>query len=73
MDFRVDKNGVLHAPVVSLSFDDLKLSDNVRALFEAVIRAKPAAAKGTYVKSVYLTSTMGPSVSVDVSEVALPQ
>ncbi len=71
MDFRVDKNGVLHAPVVSLSFDDLKLSDNVRALFEAVIRAKPAAAKGTYVKSVYLTSTMGPSVSVDVSEVAL--
>lgn len=71
LDFRVDKNGVVHAPVGRLSFDDLKLSDNVRALFEAVIRARPAASKGKYVKSVYLTSTMGPSVSVDVSEVAL--
>ena len=71
LDFRVDKNGVVHAPLGRLSFDDQQLVDNVRAMFEAVLRAKPAAAKGKYVKSVYLTSTMGPSVSVAVDEVAL--
>ncbi len=71
LDFRVDKNGVVHAPLGRLSFDDQQLVDNIRAMFEAVLRAKPAAAKGKYVKSVYLTSTMGPSVSVAVDEVAL--
>jgi len=70
LDFRVDKNGVVHAPVGKLSFNDEQLSANVRALFDAVVRAKPAAAKGKYVKSVYLSSTMGPSVQVDPGEVA---
>ena len=47
------------------------MTDNVRALFEAVVRAKPAAAKGKYVKSAFLTSTMGPSIQLDVSEVTV--
>lgn len=71
LDFRVDKNGVVHAPVGKLSFDDGQLTDNVRALFEAVLRAKPAVAKGKYVKSAFLTSTMGPSIQLDVSEVTV--
>ncbi len=71
LDFRVDKNGVVHAPVGKLSFEPPQLSDNVRALFEAVLRAKPAATKGRYVKSIYMTSTMGPSIQIDPGEVAL--
>ena len=70
LDFRVDKNGVVHAPVGRVSFEAPQLADNLRALFDAIMRAKPAAAKGKYVKTVYLTSTMGPSVQVDVAEVA---
>jgi len=71
LDFRVDKNGVVHAPVGRTSFEPPQLSDNIRALFEAILRVKPAAAKGKYVKSVYLTSTMGPSIQIDPGEVAL--
>ncbi len=71
LDFRVDKNGVIHAPLGRLSFEAQQLVDNVQAMFEAVLRAKPAAAKGRYVKSVFLTSTMGPSVPIAVDEVAL--
>ncbi len=71
LDFRVDKNGVIHAPVGRMSFDEQQLVDNTRAMFEAVMRARPSAAKGKYVKSVFLTSTMGPSVRIDVGEVAL--
>lgn len=71
LDFRVDKNGVVHAAVGKMSFDDPQLTGNVRALFEAIVRARPPAVKGKYVKSVFLTSTMGPSVRVDVAEVAL--
>jgi large subunit ribosomal protein L1 len=71
LDFRVDKNGVVHAPVGRMSFDEQQLVDNTRAMFEAVMRAKPAATKGKYVKSAFLTSTMGPSVRVDVDEVTV--
>jgi len=71
LDFRVDKNGVVHAPVGRMSFDEQQLVDNTRAMFEAVMRAKPAATKGKYVKSAFLASTMGPSVRVDVDEVTV--
>jgi len=71
LDFRVDKNGVVHAPVGKVSFGQEQLADNVRALFGAVMRARPAAAKGKYVESVFLTSTMGPSVRVDPGAVEL--
>lgn len=72
LDFRVDKNGVVHAPVGKVSFEAAQLNDNLRAVFDAVVRNKPASSKGKYIKSVYLTSTMGPSVQVDPAEVAAP-
>ena len=73
LDFRVDKNGVVHAAVGKVSFDAAQLGENVRALFAALMRARPAAAKGKYVEGVFLTSTMGPSIRVDPGAVELAQ
>jgi large subunit ribosomal protein L1 len=71
--FRVEKAGIIHAGVGKASFDDAKLAENVRAIVDAVNRAKPTGAKGTYLKKVSLSSTMGPGVTVDVSSaVAAP-
>ena len=67
VEFRVDKTGVIHAPVGKTGFDTNKLLENANALIQAVVRAKPAAAKGKYVKSVTLCSTMGPGVPLDVT------
>ena len=67
LEFRVDKNGVVHAPIGRASFEESALLENVQALIDAVIRARPASAKGKYLKSVHLSSTMGPSVVVDTS------
>jgi len=64
--FKAEKAGVVHAGVGKTSFDEAKLVENVRAFVDAVSKAKPAGAKGTYMKKVSLTSTMGPGVSVDV-------
>ncbi|NTV47873.1 MAG: 50S ribosomal protein L1 [Chlorobiales bacterium] len=64
IEFRVDKAGNVHAPVGKMSFDAQKLVDNVNSLITAVLRAKPSAAKGQYVKSIYLSSTMSPSVKL---------
>ena len=65
VNYRVEKAGIVHAPVGKVSFDAEKLSDNVLALLEALVRAKPSAAKGTYLRSITLSSTMGPGVKVD--------
>jgi large subunit ribosomal protein L1 len=67
VEFRVDKTGVIHVPVGKASFDADKLVENATTLLNAVVRAKPAAAKGKYVKSVTVCSTMGPGVSLDVT------
>jgi large subunit ribosomal protein L1 len=67
VEFRVDKTGVLHVPVGKVSFDQNKLLENAQALIQAVLRAKPATAKGKYVKSATICSTMGPGVSLDVT------
>jgi len=67
VEFRVDKTGVIHAPVGKVSFDQAKLLENAQSLIGAVIRAKPSAAKGKYVKSVTVCSTMGPGVALDVA------
>ncbi|MDT8344853.1 MAG: 50S ribosomal protein L1 [Thermohalobaculum sp.] len=64
VQFRVEKAGIIHAGVGKVSFDDTKLAENIRALVEAVTRAKPAGAKGTYLKKLSLSSTMGAGVSV---------
>ena len=68
LEYRVDKNGVVHAPVGRASFEESALLENVQALMDAIIRARPASAKGKYLKSVHLSSTMGPSVVVDTSD-----
>ncbi|MBN2906793.1 MAG: 50S ribosomal protein L1 [Rhodobacteraceae bacterium] len=67
VQFKAEKAGVVHAGVGKASFDEAKLVENIRAFVEAVGRAKPAGAKGTYMKKVCLSSTMGPGVSIDVS------
>ena len=68
VEFRVDKGGVIHTPVGKLSFDDAKLSENASTLIEAVVKAKPSAAKGKYVNGVTLCSTMSPSLDLNVAE-----
>jgi large subunit ribosomal protein L1 len=65
VDYRVDKAGVVHARIGKVSFGDEKLSQNAYALLESIVRSKPASAKGNYIKSVALASTMGPGVRVD--------
>lgn len=67
VQFKVEKAGVIHAGIGKVSFDDGKLAENVRAFVDAVSRAKPAGAKGAYLKKVSLSSTMGPGVSVDLT------
>ena len=69
VEFRVDKTAIIHVAVGKLSFTDAKLADNALAVITAVLRAKPPASKGKYVKSIYLSSTMGPSVPVDPDSV----
>jgi large subunit ribosomal protein L1 len=64
VQFRVEKAGIVHAGVGKASFDAEKIAENIRALVDAVNRAKPAGAKGTYLKKVSLSSTMGPGVGV---------
>ncbi len=67
VEFRVDKTGIVHAPVGKVSFPTERLIDNAKALVESVIKAKPAAAKGRYLKSITVSSTMGPGVRVDAT------
>ncbi|MBD3346214.1 MAG: 50S ribosomal protein L1 [Chitinivibrionales bacterium] len=66
--FRVDKGGILHAPVGKLAFDTPQLAENIKALYDAVLKAKPQAAKGQYIKKVVLSSTMGQGVRIDVND-----
>ena len=65
VEFRVDKTGIVHVPVGKLSFPDQNLIDNANAFVNAVVRAKPPAAKGKYMKSITVASTMGPGVKID--------
>jgi large subunit ribosomal protein L1 len=68
VEFRVDKAGIVHCPIGKIEFDGPKLAENAHALIGAVLKAKPAAAKGKYVRKITLTSTMGPGISVDLIE-----
>jgi large subunit ribosomal protein L1 len=68
VEFRVDKAGIVHCPVGKINFDAAKLAENAHVVILAVVKAKPAAAKGKYVKKITLTSTMGPGILVDLAE-----
>src|SRR5260370_299808 len=68
VEFRVDKAGIVHCPIGKIQFDGAKLAENGHAVINAVIKAKPAAAKGKYVKRITLTSTMGPGITIDLAE-----
>ena len=65
IDFRVDKFGIIHSSIAKTSFEKDKIVDNARELLQTVIKLKPASAKGTYIKSIYLSSTMSPGVQVE--------
>ena len=67
IDFRVDKSGIVHSIVGKISFDEGKLKDNILAFINTIIKLKPSAAKGTYVKSMTISTTMGPGVKLDKS------
>ena len=67
IEFRVDKTGNVHAPIGKISFKPEQLADNVQAFMDTIVRAKPSAAKGTYIRSATISSTMGPGVPLDMA------
>jgi len=70
VEFRVDKAGIVHCAIGKIQFDAAKIAENAHVVIAAVVKAKPAAAKGTYVKKITLTSTMGPAITVSLDEAA---
>jgi len=66
VEFRLDRTAIIHVPIGKISFEQNKLLENLTALVDAVIKAKPSGAKGQYVKSAFLTTTMGPGVRLDL-------
>ncbi|MCB9202196.1 MAG: 50S ribosomal protein L1 [Flavobacteriales bacterium] len=69
IDFRVDKYGIVHAAIGKVSFESDKIKENASELITTLVKMKPQAAKGTYIKSIYLSPTMGPSIAVDLKSV----
>ena len=69
VEFRVDKTGIIHAPIGKVSFPSQNLIENAHALVDSVVRAKPSAAKGKFLRSVTMSSTMGPGITIDTSHV----
>ncbi len=67
IEYRVDKGANIHVPVGKMSFEKQKLVENVKALAQELVRAKPASSKGKYIKSMYISSTMGPSLAIDMA------
>ncbi len=69
VEYRVEKAGIIHAPVGKVSFDAPKLRENILSLIEVLVKAKPSTAKGTYLKKISLSSTMGASINLDIAQV----
>lgn len=71
VEYRLDKAGIIHVPIGKVSFDSAKLEENFVTIFDTLLKAKPAAAKGTYMKNVTITSTMGPGIKIDPTSVSV--
>ncbi|MBN2320738.1 MAG: 50S ribosomal protein L1 [Acidobacteria bacterium] len=71
VEFRVDKTGIIHAPCGKIQFDEKNLYENVQALIDAVVRAKPASSKGKYIRSIFISSTMSPGIRVDENSIGV--
>ncbi len=69
IDFKVDKYGIIHAGIARVSFDNNKIVDNAKEILQTILRLKPSSAKGTYVKSIYLSSTMSPGIQIDAKSI----
>ncbi|WP_456424915.1 50S ribosomal protein L1 [Lutibacter sp.] len=69
IDFKVDKTGIIHAAIAKASFDANKIAENADELLQTILKLRPTAAKGTYIKSIYLSSTMSPGISIDAKSV----
>lgn len=70
IDFRVDKTGIVHTAVAKVSFETSKIEDNINELLMTIVKLKPSASKGTYIKSIYISSTMSPAINVDAKSFA---
>lgn len=70
IDFKVDKTGIVHSGVGKVSFSDDKLLDNIREFLDMIVKLKPQAAKGTYIKSIYISSTMSPGLAIDPKSIS---
>jgi large subunit ribosomal protein L1 len=70
VEFRTEKTGIVHAGIGKASFSEQQIAENVKAFYDAITKAKPAGAKGTYVKKVSLSSTMGPGLKLELSTLA---
>jgi len=71
IDFKVDKYGIIHASVGKVSFDSQKIADNAREVLQTIVKLKPAAAKGTYIKSIYMSSTMSPGIQIEPKSITV--
>lgn len=71
IDFKVDKYGIVHSSIGKVSFDENKIFENAKEFIQTIIKLKPASAKGTYIKSIYISSTMSPSIKIDTKSVFL--
>ncbi len=70
VEFRLDRTAIIHLPIGKVSFDEAKIYDNLMAVLEAILKARPASLKGQYIKSAYLTTTMGPGIKLDLKSIA---
>jgi large subunit ribosomal protein L1 len=70
IDFKVDKTGIIHASIGKVSFASEKIAENAQELLQSIIKLKPSAAKGSYIKSIYMSSTMSPSIMVEPKSIA---
>ena len=70
IEFRLDRTAIIHVPLGKVSFDTEKLLENMNALLNTIIKARPSAVKGQFIRTAYLTTTMGPSIKLDVSRIS---